>query len=361
MSRPTQSHAFDTYRKSIRLLLGFLALSSTLAASGCGNVLGLDRYEVEDSAGAGQGGNGAGGQGGVGGNMGGSAGSGAGGTGGTGGFANCDGVSQPNWDVVRSCVLRTSCSPFIQGVTISQCITWNYQSAFLGTSCTLAAKNCDDVATCVGYGFAGSACSGQSGIRCEDNVAYDCTNDFFLDCSTRGGTCVLYDSNGDFENDSAGCKVTDCADPDGTERCVGNNYYTCIGGEGIGAACSAVQAECRTQGGQTGCFLKTSDTCATPGLSCNGDTANLCTGGALLELDCASVGLNCSDDVSGTYCAAAGCTAEQASACQESCNGTTMNLCYGGISFPIDCTEYGFTRCATVTNPSSQEQYTQCI
>ncbi|MCA9644611.1 MAG: hypothetical protein KC492_28160, partial [Myxococcales bacterium] len=244
---------------------------------------------------------------------------------------------------------------------ISDCVTWSYQSAFLGTSCTLAAKNCDDVATCVGYGYAGEACNGQTGIRCENNVAYDCGNNFFVDCSTRGGTCVLYDSNGDFVDDSAGCKVADCSDPDGTERCAGNNYYTCIGGEGIGAACSAVQAECRTQGGQTGCFLKTSDTCATSGLTCNGNTANLCTGGALLQLDCTSVGLQCSDDPTGTYCAAAGCTPEQAAACEESCDGTTMNLCYGGVRFPVDCTAFGFSSCRSFKHPSTQATFAQSL
>ncbi|MEZ4373289.1 MAG: hypothetical protein R3B07_20870 [Polyangiaceae bacterium] len=337
-------------------------LVTTLVGSvGCSNVLGLDRYEVDDSGGTGQGGAGA--VGGSGGSQGGSSGGGVGGTagvGGSGGFSNCDGISQPNWDVVRSCILRNSCSPFVQGITISDCVTWNYQSAFLGTSCTLAAKNCDDVATCVGYGFAGDACDGQTGIRCENNVAYDCKNDFFLDCSTRGGTCVLYDSNGDFVNDSAGCKVTQCSDPDGTERCEGNNYYTCIGGEGIGAACSAVQAECRSQGGQTGCFLKTSDSCTTSGLTCDGNTANLCTGGTLLKLNCTSVGLECSDDLSGTYCAAAGCTPEQASACEESCNGSVMSLCYGGVPFAVDCQDYGFARCGMFNNPSSQTMFAQC-
>ncbi|MCA9631382.1 MAG: hypothetical protein KC766_27175 [Myxococcales bacterium] len=335
------------------LTLGATLLLTTMA---CSSVLGLDRYEVEDSAG--QGGTGAAGQGGTG-AMGGSAAGGAGGT--AGAFTNCDGITQPNLDVVRSCILRTSCSPFLQSVTISNCITWNYQSAFLGTSCTLAALDCDDIATCQGYGFAGADCAGQSGVRCEDNIAYDCNNDFFLDCATRGGTCVLYDSDGDSTNDSAGCKVADCFDPDGTEACDGNTYYTCIGGEGIGAACSAVQAECRSQGSQTGCFLKTRDTCTTTGLSCDGNKARLCTGDTLLELDCTSVGLECSDDPAGTYCAAAGCTPTQASACEESCNGSVMNLCYGGVNFPVDCQDYGFTRCAMLNDPSGGAPYAQCL
>ncbi len=334
-----------------------LAGSVLIVAAGCGNVLGLDRYEIDDSAGgSAQGGNGAAGQGGFGGSAGGTSGS-----GGSGGFSNCDGISEPNWDIVRSCILRTSCSPFVPNVTVSQCVTLNYQSAFLGTSCTLAAQDCDDVGTCQGYGYAGAACDGQSGKRCENNIAYDCDGNVFLDCGTQGGNCVYYDSNGDNLDDSVGCKVTDCADPNGTQGCSGNTYYTCIDGEGIGAACSAVQAECRTQGTQTGCFLKTRDTCTTSGVSCDANVAKVCSGGSLLEFDCNSVGLNCSDDPAGTYCAAAGCTTEQVAACEESCNGSVMNICYGGVPFAVDCQAYGFSSCRTFEHPDTKLPFALCL
>src|SRR5690606_29248962 len=119
--------------------------------------------------------------------------------------------------------------------------------------------------------------------------------------------------------------------------------------------------ECRTQAGQSNCFLKTGATCTQSGLKCEGNTAKLCTGGSELEFDCSSVGLGCSDDFAGTYCVAPGCTTEQANACEERCSAGVISMCYGGVPYDVDCKQYGFNGCRMIANPTpGADPYAVC-
>ena len=44
-----------------------------------------------------------------------------------------------------------------------------------------------------------------------------------------------------------------------------------------------------------------------------------------------------------TACVAPGCTTEEP--CSESCSGTELTYCYGGVPVTLDCTDYGFKYC----------------
>lgn len=318
-----------------------VVMAALAAAAGCNAALGLDNFQVTHGAGgaqagnAGTGGTGAGGTG-AGGNA---------GTSGTGGTPACGDVLTPNKKVVQTCILRASCSPFIPDTRISDCITLNLQQAFIGTACTANATNCNEVDLCQGYGFTSpQQCTGQSGWRCENNVAINCTQGYYISCSKLGGQCQMYDSNGDFTPDTADCKVlSSCTS--GQSGCQGDAAYTCIDGEGYGMVCSNFGAQCDTQNGQPACLLAT-QSCSGTLPPCQNDSAQVCVNGLKQTFDCSSVGLGCQSDANGPYCVAPGCTLADANKCTESCTGSTAHLCYGGVPYNVDCKAYGFSTCA---------------
>lgn len=339
-----------------------IALSAFAGAFGCNSVLGLNNFQVTDGTGGAivgtggaSGGTSSGGTAGVagvagvagagmdaGGAAGGGAGGAAGGTGGAGGAPTCGSALTPNQNVVQTCVLRASCSPFVPDSTISDCISLNLQQAFVGAACTSAAKNCADVDSCQGYGYTTAAqCSGQTGWRCENNSAIDCTDGYYISCSRLGGQCQMYNSNGTL---TADCEVVSSC-TSGQSACQGDLAYTCINGVGYGMACSNFGAQCGMQNGQAACFLAT-QTCSGTLPPCSGTTtAQVCLNGRKQSYDCSSVGLVCKSDSNGPYCVSPGCTMADANNCAESCSGSTAHVCYGGVPYDIDCTKYGFSTC----------------
>lgn len=267
---------------------------------------------------------------------------------------NCSLASlSPNEQVVRSCVLASSCSPFVQSVSISTCVTINRQAAFTGENCTITATSCDDIDSCRGNGMADSGqCDGQTGVRCQDNIGINCDGNppYFIDCSVRGGTCeVLTDEAGD---SYPSCRVVDTCDAtDDLSHCEGNLLYGCTEGKGYGVDCSSFGTVCMEVDGEGSCYYPAPD-CTEDVQGCSGNVARYCSSvGDLLAFDCGSVGLACTATESGDlYCVAPGCTPDDVNNCEEGCSGSTLNICYGGVSYPVDCTEYGFSRCATYTS-----------
>ncbi|HVR18037.1 MAG TPA: hypothetical protein VMS65_00025, partial [Polyangiaceae bacterium] len=61
-------------------------------------------------------------------------------------------------------------------------------------------------------------------------------------------------------------------------------------------------------------------------------------------------GLACDESSTSAGCVAPGCALTQP--CAESCSGTELTFCYGGVPVTLDCTDYGFRRCLEST-PSS--------
>ncbi len=294
-----------------------LVVASLVGFSGCNSVLGLDNFHVTQGPDGG----------------------------GTGGVPACGDALTMNQKVIQTCVLRASCSPFRPDTRISDCITLNLQQAFIGTACTSAATNCNEVDLCQGYGFTTpQQCSGQSGARCESNVAINCDKGYYVNCNKQGGQCQMYDTTGDSIPDTADCKVVDTCTT-GQSGCQGDAAYTCIGGAGYGLMCSSFNAKCTTQNGAPGCLLAT-QTCSGTLPPCENGSAQLCSNGFKVTFDCGSVGLDCKNDPKNEpFCVAPGCTLAQATNCAESCTGSIAHLCYGGVSFDVDCTKYGFNKC----------------
>lgn len=335
------------------LMAGGLTIGLALGLSlGCGQLLGLNEYEASGSGGSGASG-GHGGSAGV---------SGAAGTGGA--EPSCDRVPRPNQDIIRSCLLRTACTPGGPSTSMSQCVSLNYQDAFPGAACTLGATDCRRIEVCQGTGFTTAAqCDGQPAVRCDDanNVGYDCEAGRFVNCRKLGGTCTVYDREGGVAN-AVGCKVTDCTLQEGWVGCDGDWSYTCYSGQGIGLSCQSLTATCQTPPPPLlpGCFHDTAP-CEGNSGSCDGDVARQCSGGSLLVFNCGSVGLGCATDGTEARCVAPGCTLEQEESCEESCDGATLSFCYGGVKFPLDCQEHGYSRCEMLEpTPQTPEPRATC-
>lgn len=285
------------------------------ACVGCNAILGLDNFKVTDGGVEG---------------------------------VQCGSQLTPNKDVVTSCVLRTSCLPAVFRTTsISMCISLNVQQAFLGSACTTRAASCSDIELCDGYGLTGAALCppGQTGWSCEGNIAVDCTDGYFMSCDKFGGQCTMSGSK-------AGCRVvSSCSDANNTTHCQGDTLYKCVNGQGFGAVCTNFGAKCEILGGQPNCYYA-APSCGGTVTPCDGQVAQACVNGQLLRSDCASVGLTCDAEKTGTYCVAPGCKLSDVTACQESCNGSVMHLCYGGAPYTVDCTDYGFSTCQELDDTS---------
>jgi hypothetical protein len=388
---------------------------SLLAIAGCAQIIGLDGYTVAS-----------GGSGGSAGTLtnGGSAGTAAGGKAGTGGNSatggagapssagaseagaagatapsqsvGCDGLTPftANENIIRSCILRAGCSPNTVPLrTISECVSKNTQAALPGESCNLTAKSCDDFNACSHFGIAhDDLCGGTKTTRCENGLAINCGNydvDQFSDCKAQGMTC------GTYQYGTSKTLYADCEVPlTPTNGCAGKSdglayycqpgsgstpdaYYYCYNNQAYGASCGKFASCFDTTPAQApdggvpepdaSCFFNFAASCTGQPDSavCNGDVAKTCSSQDVISYDCASVGLSCATKGANGYCVAPGCKPATVDTCEESCgtDGVTLNFCYGGVPFSIDCTNYGFSTCMSdvkTNSDNTQTTYAEC-
>jgi hypothetical protein len=274
----------------------------------------------------------------------------------------CDGTTSfpANAQVVRSCVLGVSCSPFAANLSISDCVTLNTQGSTPGKRCTLGAKTCGDFQKCVGFGFAAAdLCASGAGGRCVGTQAINCAsvgNGSFFDCGAAGGTCVVSGTGADALAD---CRVlASCAETDTIAHCNGNFSYVCDQGVGYGSSCGA-DAYCSSDGT---CRL-TGETCSGSRDTCNGRVNEFCSDdGQLYKYNCASVGLGCGAADSGSWCLAPACSFANynAASCTESCSGSKLTFCYGGVPYTVDCRNFGFASCVDGQSSGNVASYATC-
>jgi hypothetical protein len=188
---------------------------------------------------------------------------------------------------------------------------------------------------------------------CTGNVATTCTGDMFYgsvqNCDKLNGTCGVHTDNAGSGEAVADCMVVPTCndDDDGSYHCAGNKYYTCSGGVGYGKDCSAIDATCMDpgDGSGAGCYYNATS-CSKAGQICSGTDVTLCSGGQQFDYQCGRAGLSCEEDDAGAVCLGAGCLPPSATdACTESCDGDSANVCVGGAAVTIDCTAYGFRTC----------------
>jgi hypothetical protein len=267
--------------------------------------------------------------------------------------------------LVKTCLLTISCDPYFFQENISGCITHDYLESSSSFGCLKNLTSCTDfnncwgeenatLADCPNTGAAASCDANNRAINCNDRASGAVRN-----CAKLGGTCATYTDPNNHQM-AADCLVNPtCSETDGADHCLGNSDYICVGGQGFGQNCSSINATCTNVNGSGGCFFANPG-CSTPGYSCTNSGATLawCSdANQAFDLGCARGGLSCAvDQDSGTgYCLAPGCDISAATSCSESCgtDGKTINVCVGGAPLAIDCTQYGFTKCAQASDMST--------
>jgi hypothetical protein len=273
--------------------------------------------------------------------------------------------------LVESCLLAVSCDPYFFDQTLAFCLTYDgLHRAAAYASCLAGIHSCTDFFTCSHVREATIADCPNSGASgsCNKALAVNCLDQgsgAVRDCTSLGGTCSTYDGT---DGTVADCVVAPgCTDTDGDQHCTsGNQLYTCIDGTGFGENCGPDET-CTTVDGNTGCYFS-QPTCSVAGsYACTGAAAlTFCSDGLQDFVDhCGLSGSSCElTDAGIGYCVGPGCTIASVAKCTESCaaDGTTLETCIGGATYPVDCTKYGFTACAQSTDTSSTPEttYTFC-
>ncbi len=257
--------------------------------------------------------------------------------------------------LVNTCVQAVDCDWQQFPVNVSDCVTQNYLQATGSVACLSTISDCTGYYNCQGDRVATPTECGPSDFngKCVSNVATTCFGAPYLgsvqNCEKLGGTCQTYDDEGD---QAAGCKVVPSCnddDVDGDFHCSGNKLYTCFGGVGFGKDCTAINATCQDPGGGGASCIFNSTSCAIVGSTCNNGDVNLCTNVSQeYDYECSRAGLTCeTDDAGAAACVSPGCPLPSDSPCLESCadDGVTANLCVGGATLTLDCSEFGFNAC----------------
>jgi len=255
----------------------------------------------------------------------------------------------PSLDSIRACVLTTGCLAIDPPISVGSCVGIDNITQTGQKACLVEAKDCGDVIACLGTGAAtADQCpEGSTQATCQKNLAIDCPSKAVFNCDVIGGTCTTYPQTVGGPANRAGCMVVSSCSGTGSS-CSGTSAFFCRGGKGIGFDCAKSSSVCAVQNGSPGCYIKGPD-CPDikADVKCDGNKGVFCGSGGKVTVDCATSGLACvTDDKRGVYCLAPGCTIDEGVACDDSCSGTALTLCIGGVRHTIDCTEYGFTRCS---------------
>ena len=273
--------------------------------------------------------------------------------------------ANPPDQLVRACVLRASCSPFLPKREVGECIAEARPMSTPYDLCTADAKGCGDIAACTGLArLTEGSCTGRKdGWHCQGATAVRCGfgEPYMVDCGARGATCKLY--SGADKSSFWPCELpadTPCA-ADKTWHCQGDKLVYCAGSDRWGEDCGARGMRCVKSGSSAGCTSLAKP--CTGAKRCEGDVAVSCTSwGAELRLDCGLGGGNCKDG----RCVTIGCDDQAYESCRVRCvDETHLRTClygeygnWGGHPLIIDCTAYGFERC--VLEKSSTRTWRVC-
>ena len=271
--------------------------------------------------------------------------------------------SPPAW-LVRSCVMRVSCSPYLPAKTIGGCIGAAEPLSTKRARCAKDAKTCADVAACNGYApLADAACKDRpQGWSCAGDQAIRCGfgDPYYVDCAHHGGTCRLYAGAAKYSTWPCRLKATNtCSGEKTTWHCADNKTRICLPDGVYGRDCDAVQGTCHEyvdEGTPRAYCSSYSEPCTQPSgwKGCVGDTVVRCgSGGVGAVFDCSLIGGTCQYG----RCRAKDCKVVvlglAGPPCREKClDDNRMQACVfpgshdGGQRLTIDCRDHGLTTCA---------------
>ena len=219
-------------------------------------------------------------------------------------------------------------------------------------ACLHSAPDPPSTAFCRAHPGAMTGCDGTSLILCGEDEPEESTT---VDCASLGATCSAL-------TEAGGLSTHACVDP---ARCpaeltktwcdpragAGIAVLSCHDGEIERTVCptgSTCQAHAEADGEQAAtCEAKGHTSCAHPGSRrCEGSRLVRCEVhghfGHERSVDCAAIGLVCTERESG-----AGCTdgPPQCAGGPATCEGEGLSFCAAGKRLRVDCRELGFGTC----------------
>lgn len=277
-------------------------------------------------------------------------------------------ASAPGW-LVRSCIMRVSCSPFVETLKIGQCIGRTAPFATAYDRCTSKANSCADIQACTGVGRAAAALCDQrsKGWHCQGDRALRCGygEPYVVECGLLGAKCKLYQGA---ETASAWpCAVPtamSCATND-VGFCDGTVAVSCGQGQAWGRDCARQQLRCVQSEGQAFCSAYSEPCDPNAHLGCQDGRYTVCaTSGFGLTYDCTTAGGQCEH----TSCAPKGCKQIPfESKCRERClDASRMQICVfwdslgAGQPMTVDCKDHEFDRCEMLDDPKSSRDFAAC-
>jgi hypothetical protein len=277
----------------------------------------------------------------------------------------CAGTPAPEPAVVRACVLSAGCSPSPRLAALSDCIAKALPASSALPPCALGAQSCAEMDACLGTGFYADPCpEGDIGKACAGTKLIDCaaTPRSYRDCAKLGATCSERSIEIDGELvDTADCVVdSPCPAAGDTYVCDGSRRVLCQGAS-LGEDCAARGLACADTPDGAVCMKNPAD-CSEPDsgrCDVTGSALYCAIDGTQWSFDCAQMGLVCEaapQHNHGVRCVDPECSAADAAACFEECDGPMAHLCIGGRRYSIDCQSYGFRGCVLETWPDTGDR-----
>ena len=215
-------------------------------------------------------------------------------------------------------------------------------------SCLTTVNRCEDVRRCL-VGDRVDACDTPgSYLGCLPNapgVRFDCVNKVisFEHCAAWGQTCVAHNGRSDVH---CGGSMSPLACIDG-----------CISSTALRACVTNAQGardegfDCALRGGgkcESGKCIGTGSACTGTSTSCINDVATLCFGGHSQRINCATLGMKCSEgeltrawDPTSACVGSGACTGDR-------CAGDTLFSCNSSVERSVDCSAVGLGKCTLI-------------
>ena len=229
--------------------------------------------------------------------------------------------------------------------------------------CMASAATCGDVRVCVQPAHeycpeTGAPLLCQGGANATDR--YQCFNEHVEPhierCAAWGQTCAM-----------AG--VPFCAGDTMAGACVGAGCAGTViidcddAGNNRGVDCVSYGAgQCRAGA----CVPIDAGSCdADAAVQCAGDIATGCPSGGSESIDCKALTAasgTCTPTTGGpAWNVSRACFAGTCAAPADSCNGTFLQSCYGGVMYTVDCVGPTYSGCTTVATPDGDFMRAMCV
>lgn len=221
--------------------------------------------------------------------------------------------------------------------------------------CGLQSNSCASLRACVLHGANPEACQGRGrqgvvGFCDVDGRAISCWNSGILavvDCTRGGAQCTV-------QGGDAKCTLGPCPSnikPGDPPQCSasGTHKLQCEKGKLVSLDCATFGLHCTTDATGTAGCATTGNACSGTAKRCDGNTAVGCFNGHEVRVDCAAGGMTCNPAPGTTPVGACVASPPPVGSCDPGekarCDGANIKYCFAGKQRSYFCKALGFNKC----------------